>query len=412
MCIDSRGRILNSEASRALSSELSDGAAKVVTLVDLCGHERYFKTTWCDKSNFPSFVAYVRLAHSYGLTGTLPDFACVIVGGNAGLVGLSREHFGLAIALRIPAFFVVSKIDMAPEHVLQATVAELTTTLKKPGVRKRPLLVKTEDDVYVAARSIGADSVTPIFMISAVDGRGLALLRLFLNLLPAREDWHSRESEPAQFLIDEVFSVPGVGTVVAGTLKSGVVTESSKLLLGPDPGDGQFKQAAVKRRDFCCLFCARFAHVSRLAALPQHPLQALPRLQGCRGPDGRAGAEEGEARLRAQGHGAHRASLQPGQHVGVLRGDQHPDPLDHHQPALRGRDPPERAAPERNHHAHGPRASAQRRPGHGALPIQAAAGVRGAGHPVHLSGGENEGRGRRLCAARGRGCGLGPEGRL
>ena len=39
---------------------------QVVTLVDLAGHERYFKTT------------------AYGLTGHLPDYACLIVGANAG----------------------------------------------------------------------------------------------------------------------------------------------------------------------------------------------------------------------------------------------------------------------------------------------------------------------------------------
>lgn len=38
----------------------------MVTLVDLAGHERYFKTT------------------AYGLTGHLPDYACLIVGANAG----------------------------------------------------------------------------------------------------------------------------------------------------------------------------------------------------------------------------------------------------------------------------------------------------------------------------------------
>ena len=41
-------------------------AAKVVTLVDLAGHERYFKTT------------------AYGLTGHLPDYACLIISANNG----------------------------------------------------------------------------------------------------------------------------------------------------------------------------------------------------------------------------------------------------------------------------------------------------------------------------------------
>ena len=48
------------------SAEYIARASKVVTLVDLAGHERYFKTT------------------AYGLTGHLPDYACLIVGANAG----------------------------------------------------------------------------------------------------------------------------------------------------------------------------------------------------------------------------------------------------------------------------------------------------------------------------------------
>jgi len=50
------------------SAEYIARSSKVVTLVDLAGHERYFKTT------------------AYGLTGHMPDYACLIVGANAGLL--------------------------------------------------------------------------------------------------------------------------------------------------------------------------------------------------------------------------------------------------------------------------------------------------------------------------------------
>ena len=51
---------------------------------------------------------------------------------------------------------------------------------------------------------------------------------------------------PVEFIIDETFNVPGVGTVVAGTLKQGVILTNSNLLLGPYPADGSFKPASVK----------------------------------------------------------------------------------------------------------------------------------------------------------------------
>ncbi len=43
---------------------------------------------------------------------------------------------------QVPAFFVVTKIDLAPEHVLKHTLQTLSGILKKPGVRKRPFLVR------------------------------------------------------------------------------------------------------------------------------------------------------------------------------------------------------------------------------------------------------------------------------
>jgi hypothetical protein len=46
----------------------------------------------------------------------------MIVGANAGLVGMAKEHLGVALALRVPVFFLVTKTDLAPEHVTRATL--------------------------------------------------------------------------------------------------------------------------------------------------------------------------------------------------------------------------------------------------------------------------------------------------
>lgn len=113
--------------------------------------------------------------------GHLPDYACLIVGANMGVVGMCKEHLGVALALKVPVFFVITKVDICPEHILKATVqvgarAEacaqcfvllasvaharvrpqqgclinafciplmqaLTTILRKPGVKKKPFLV-------------------------------------------------------------------------------------------------------------------------------------------------------------------------------------------------------------------------------------------------------------------------------
>ena len=55
-----------------------------------------------------------------------------------------------------------------------------------------------------------------------------------------------KESETAEFVIDETFGVPGVGTVVAGTVKAGSIAPNATLLIGPDIADGSFKAVSVK----------------------------------------------------------------------------------------------------------------------------------------------------------------------
>ncbi|KAF6266501.1 hypothetical protein COO60DRAFT_1632621 [Scenedesmus sp. NREL 46B-D3] len=228
LCLDSSGGILNDSQFRSTNcGDYVRHASKVVTLVDLAGHEKYFRTT------------------AYGLTGHMPDYACLIVGANMGVVGMCKEHLGVALALKVPVFFVITKVDICPEHVLKNTV--------QPGVHPEEAGRAQEavpgagpDEVLTAARNITSDSLAPIFLTSAVTGKGLDLVRMFYSLLPQRHRWVEAQGQAAEFIIDETFGVPGVGTVVAGTVKRGVITPNTPLLLGPDIGDGTFKSASIK----------------------------------------------------------------------------------------------------------------------------------------------------------------------
>ncbi len=42
---------------------------------------------------------------------------------------------------------------------------------------------------------------------------------MFYNLLPQRHHWMDKQHEVSEFVINETFGVPGVGTMVAGTVK-------------------------------------------------------------------------------------------------------------------------------------------------------------------------------------------------
>ena len=79
--------------------------------------------------------------------------------------------------------------------------------------------------------------------VSNVTGENLDYLKMFMNLLSSRSP--NTDESPAEFQIDDTYSVPGVGTVVSGTNLKGTIRINDSLLLGPDPL-GHFHPIAVK----------------------------------------------------------------------------------------------------------------------------------------------------------------------
>jgi len=223
---NSVGEIVNKPDHGNLDwQKICQEAAKVITFIDLAGHEKYLKTT------------------VFGMTGHAPDFTMLMIGANAGIIGMTKEHLGLALALNVPVFVVVTKIDMCPVNVLADTMHMLQKILKSPGCRKIPVLVQSIDDVCVSATNFTSERMCPIFQVSNVTGEKLDLLKLFLNLLTTTLKYN--EDEPAEFQIDDTFSVPGVGTVVSGTCLGGTIRVNDTLLLGPD-ALGNFISVVIK----------------------------------------------------------------------------------------------------------------------------------------------------------------------
>uniref|UniRef100_A0A1A9VJ01 GTP-binding protein 1 n=1 Tax=Glossina austeni TaxID=7395 RepID=A0A1A9VJ01_GLOAU len=223
---DSIGNVVNKPDHGTLDwVKICEKSAKVITFIDLAGHERYLKTT------------------VFGMTGHAPDFGMLMIGANAGVVGTTKEHLGLALALSVPVFVVVTKIDMCPPNVLQDNLKLLFKILKSQGCRKVPVMVKTPDEVVLSATNFVSERLCPIFQVSNVTGENLDLLKMFLNLLTTRMS--GQDDLPAEFQIDDTYSVPGVGTVVSGTCLQGLIKLNDVLMLGPDPL-GNFMPIAVK----------------------------------------------------------------------------------------------------------------------------------------------------------------------
>ncbi|KAK9241323.1 P-loop containing nucleoside triphosphate hydrolase protein [Lipomyces kononenkoae] len=227
MGFDETGRTVGTSGGTCKASwkEIVAGSRKVLTFIDLAGHEKYLKTT------------------VFGLMGGSPDFVMLMVGANAGMIGMAKEHLGVALALNVPVFICVTKIDMCPENVLQSTINQISKILRSPGCRKMPIFIGSNQDVAEAATNFVSQRICPIFQISSVTGQGLDYVRMFLNLLPFHGQFD--ETAPLEFEINDTFSVPFVGTVVSGVILSGTVHVGDSVYIGPD-SLGQFTSTAIR----------------------------------------------------------------------------------------------------------------------------------------------------------------------
>uniref|UniRef100_A0A8C7ZFP4 GTP binding protein 2b n=1 Tax=Oryzias sinensis TaxID=183150 RepID=A0A8C7ZFP4_9TELE len=236
---NSKGEVVNYSESRT-AEEICESSSKMITFIDLAGHHKYLKTT------------------IFGLTSYCPDFAMLVVSANTGVAGTTREHLGLAMALKLPIFIVVSKVDLCSHGMVERAVRQLERVLKQPGCNKVPMVVSNPDDAVTAAQQFTQSTcVTPIFTLSSVSGENLDLLKVFLNILPPLSNSKEQEElmqQLTEFQVDEIYSVPDVGTVVGGTLYSGVCREGERLVVGPTD-EGRFlrlKVGSIQRNRSAC----------------------------------------------------------------------------------------------------------------------------------------------------------------
>ena len=96
-------------------SHIANNSKKIITFLDLCGHEKYLKTTM------------------FGLVGLLPDYSMIIVGANMGVSRMTKEHLGISLALKVPIFIVITKVDICPPNIYEETKDTLVKILKSSG---------------------------------------------------------------------------------------------------------------------------------------------------------------------------------------------------------------------------------------------------------------------------------------
>ena len=226
--------LMNSEKNKNLleidiNSKNCD--SKIISLIDLAGHEKYLKTT------------------VYGVTGMFPDYGIVVIGANTGITKLTREHIGILLYLKIPIIVIITKIDMAPKHIYKKLCNRIKNLLSKKTFGKVLYFISeseknNNETQHYIKKMIDNNDIIPIISISNKDGTNINNLHKIIYNLPPRKKWEKDKVNGSIVYLDSKFNVPGIGIVVSGTTKGKTIKVKDKMFMGPF--NGKFHEVLIR----------------------------------------------------------------------------------------------------------------------------------------------------------------------
>lgn len=254
---------LQSGRTSCISYNVINIEDKLFNFVDLAGHESYLKTT------------------IYGLNALELNYVLIIVGANMGVNNITREHFNLARVLQLPIIFIINKIDICPENILNETLKDLKKMVKSKKCAIKPLevvennelldneenskilfynsekkqvflnndikLIENYDKIMEQKKIKMNENIeennTPIFFISNKLGYGINNLRNYLckihkikSNIPGiikTENKENKEKKTNIFIIQETYNIKGIGIVFYGYMKKGQISRNDVIKIGP-----------------------------------------------------------------------------------------------------------------------------------------------------------------------------------
>ena len=244
-----------------------------VTLFDLCGHEKYFKST------------------AYGISGYFPDYSFLIVGANKGILPMTKQHITLLLSMNIPIIIIVTRYDITPQHIYQETIKMVQNycrnIIKIPAeIINSPYIdsnniesFKQEKIKYFNSNYFCEQNrqiSVPVITVSNKTGYYIDYINDILSVLKPRNIWKNFDDDSTKqiedrcvnriikkfinvdksqflnpsnnsehvFFIDMVYNPIGIGIVVSGINRGGTINVGDTLLMGPFGKD--FKEIRIK----------------------------------------------------------------------------------------------------------------------------------------------------------------------
>ncbi len=244
---------------------------RAITLIDLCGHEKYFKTT------------------AYGIAGYYPDYAFLIVSANRGILPMTKQHITLLVSMNIPIVIIVSRYDITPEATYQTTLKMIDKYCR--DIIKTQIEIINNPYVPLDDKDVKLDKIKsalnithsqrqlfiPVITISNKTGYYIDFVKNILNILEPRDLWINFDKDTTKtiverctnrviksflskfdlklfpepsinnfhvFFIDSIYNPPGIGNVIAGINRHGTINVGDIMYLGPF--GKEFKEVRIK----------------------------------------------------------------------------------------------------------------------------------------------------------------------
>lgn len=212
---------------RKTEDEIARESYRIITLMDLAGHEKYLKTT------------------IHGVSSGMADYALILVNSRQPPTHMTTHHLNLCCSFGIPVIVVFTKVDGCPEHAFKSCKNEVTKLLRAPDIGKKPFAVRNDQDIATCMGKL--NSLAPMIETSCVTGEGIDLLQKMLFSLPKRRRHENKANRSFEFLVEDIFNVPGVGAVVSGFVNAGELTVGANcnIYVGPTD-DGTFMKTVAK----------------------------------------------------------------------------------------------------------------------------------------------------------------------
>ncbi len=188
---------LKEEKRRGISIELGfayvdapDGQR--LGFIDVPGHERFVST---------------MAAGACGI-----DLALLVVAADDGVMPQTREHLAVLELLGVPrAIVALTKLDRADTRRLGEVRSQVSALLSGSALRE-----------------------APVFEVNALNSEDAGVASLRTCLHECLRDHERRGAEQLfRLSVDRVFTLPGHGTIVAGTIAAGIVREEDMLVIMP-----------------------------------------------------------------------------------------------------------------------------------------------------------------------------------